>query len=334
MARYPTPRTSPRFKRSGTSSRSGIGRAVSAAVNVARAVSRIRTVTQGEDQGSNGGVTQQHDKRVQYRKKRYPKQRKRKWVKFVKKVKAVTEKGTGTQNFLFNDTHTSTAVVGSQAVTSLMMYGGSKADETVNTRGYSDINKIMNIVSPTPGVISNVSDLSRTGNLQFISAVLDVTITNVTGTILELDMYEIYFKGNKDLGSNGRTIEDCYQYLLDSQIKKGGGDTSCTSRGWTPFNCGAGASQCGFKIYKKTKFHIGAGQVITHQKRDPRSHWIGYNQAAWQKDIWGKKFSYGLLFIGKTVPGYDNAPTYVLGCTRSYNGKIYQFSGNTDQTVS
>lgn len=165
----------------------------------------------GTTRRTGGGVTQQHDTRTQYTKRSQPKYKKRKWVKFIKKVKAVTEKGVGTQNFLFNDTHNAVAGVGSQAVTSVMIYGGSLATEIVNTRGYSDINKIMNIVSPTSGLPTSVSDLARTGNLQFTSAVLDLTIKNLGTDILELDMYEIYFKGNKDLGQSlGRSIEDCY----------------------------------------------------------------------------------------------------------------------------
>lgn len=283
---------------------------------------------------SPDGVTQQHDARVQYRRKRMPRRRKSKWVKFVKKVKAVTEKGVGTQNFLFNDTTNAVAGVGSQAVTSVMLYGGSLATEIVNTRGYSDINKIMNIVSPTAGIPTSVSDLSRTGSLQFTSAVMDVTIKNLGADILELDMYEIYFKGNKDLGQSlGRTIEDCYQGVLNSQVEKGGTAQAVTSRGWTPFNCGSGSGQMGLKIYKKTKFFIGSQQVITHQKRDPKSHYIGYNQAVWQKDVWAKKFSYLTFFIGKATPGSESGPSYAVGCTRSYNGKIYQFSANTDQIV-
>lgn len=284
---------------------------------------------------TGGGVTQQHDTRTQYRKRSQPKYKKRKWVKFIKKVKAVTEKGVGTQNFLFNDTHNVSAGVGSQAVTSVMLYGGSLSTEIVNTRGYSDINKIMNIVSPSVGIPLYVSDLPRTGNLQFTSAVLDLTIKNLGTDILELDMYEIYFKGNKDLGQSlGRSIEDCYQGILDSQPNKGGTPQAVTSRGWTPFNCGAASGQMGLKIYKKTKFFIGSNQVITHQKRDPKAHWIGYNQAVWQKDVWAKKYSYLTFFIGKATPGSEAGPSYAVGCTRSYNGKIYQFSGDTDQIVT
>lgn len=297
---------------------------------------KLRYAKRNSGGGARAGVTQQHDTSVQYRKRNQPRRKKSKWVKFVKKVKAVTEKGVGTQNFLFNDTTTVTASGGNQAVTSMMLYGGSLSSEVVNTRGYSDINKIMNIVSPTAGNSANVSDLARTGNLQFVSGVLDLTIKNTSADILELDMYEIYFKGTRDLGQNlGRTIEDCYQAVLDSQTAKGGlGPQIVTSRGWTPFNCGAASPQLGLKIYKKTKFFIGGGQVITHQKRDPKSHWIGYNQSVWQKDVWAKKFSYLCMFVGKSTPGGTGECSYVVGCTRSYNAKMYQFSGDTDQLVA
>lgn len=297
---------------------------------------RTRLISSGRKTSPASGVTQQHDARVQYKKKSMPRRKKSKWIKFAKRVRAVTEKSVGTQSFLFNDT---TDVVGdgtNQAVFSCMIYGGSLANEQVNNRGYSDINKIMNIVSPTgPANPTSVSDLARTGKLQFVSAVLDITVKNLASDVLELDMYEVYFRGHKDIGQSlGRTIEDAYQGILNAQTEKGGNPMAVLSRGWTPFQCGAGVTQMGAKIYKKTKFFIGSGQVITHQKRDPKSHYIGYNQAVWQKDCWAKPYSYLVFFIGKATPGSATPVRYIVGNTRSYNAKMYQFSGNTDQIVS
>lgn len=298
---------------------------------------RVRKISSGRVSKPATGVTQQHDARVQYKRKSMPRRKKSKWIKFTKRVRAVVEKSVGTQSFLFNDT----TIVGSesssnQAVFSCMMYGGSLANEQVNNRGYSDINKIMNIVSPTgPANPTSVSDLARTGKLQFVSAVLDITVKNTASDVLELDMYEVYFRGHKDIGQSlGRTIEDAYQGILNAQTEKGGSPMSVLSRGWTPFNCGAAVTQMGAKIYKKTKFFIGSGQVITHQKRDPKSHYIGYNQAVWQKDCWAKGYSYLVFFIGKATPGSATPVSYVVGNTRSYNAKMYQFSGNTDQIVT
>lgn len=294
--------------------------------------------------GSTRGVTQQHDYATIYKKKSQPSGKRRKWIKFAKRVKAVTDKAIGTQNFLFNDSVTSAASAANQGVTSVLLYGGSLSNETTNTRGYSDINKVLDLLSPTAdgdGTSPNVHLASRNGSAAFTSAVLDMTITNTGTTTIELDMYEIRFRGNKDIGQNGgRTMEDVYQAVLNSQAMTsaagitGVNPQAITNRGWTPFNAGQTASQFGFKVMNKKKFFIGSNSCITQQLRDPKTRYVGYNQAKYQKDNWAKKYTVGYLFIHKTITGLEANSAIAIGSSRSYNVKVYQSSSNRDQTIT
>jgi len=142
-------------------------------------------------QSAGTGTTRQHDAKVQYRKKRMPYRKKKKWISHVKKVKAVLAQDDGTKTVLFNAQISSSTSSGAtrQNYQFHCLYG-CNGSASVSEIGSADLEKIF-----TNATVSAIN----TNKLMFKSAVMDMTIAN-TGTVrCELDLYHLTF--------HGRTLE-------------------------------------------------------------------------------------------------------------------------------
>jgi len=284
-------------------------------------------------QTSGLGVTQQHDRRMVYRKRRMPRRFKRRWRNFSKKVLAVSEKDLGSRtvvrNDLINISVNMAAAAATQHTRSVVgLYGCSSGSSYMN-----DINEI-----------SQDTDLGTTGKAIFKSAILDLTFRNISSRgatsvnpsiTLEVDLYEITL--SVELGQVGRASN------LIGVFNEAAGDTNTipgqltglasTDRGWSPWDYPSALSEYRIKIWKKTKYFLGENQTFTYQFRDPRRHMVDKQRMSSPGENLPGLTRY-ILLIFKPTPGYtyDGIDNYGLsiGDTRKYMYKIVQSTQDYD----
>lgn len=286
--------------------------------------------------GSSGrGVTTQYDKSSIYKRRVMRGGKKRAWKSFVRKVHAVLEKDLGTRTIVRNNVGGIVGPVANnlQGVYEVCLYGfksgNPNADLSGGGFGQDDIATIVN----------NDTSIPATGAIRFRSGVLDLTIRNATGIAttgeggvanvrprIELDIYEITASKLTSYFTLAQALQDGFGATpnIDTATQ-----LDLTVRGVTPFDCPAGLSTQGVKIWKKTKFMMAPDETITYQIRDPRSHFMTkqkINQSEIPSGYNYPKMTKTLLIIAKTVPGWQTtvpatagAPVRIqMGVTRKY----------------
>jgi len=271
--------------------------------------------------GAGQGVTSQYDAKWVYRRRRMPRRKRRRWVRAIKRHRAIDMKSLATQTVVRNDANLIGGSNGSQAVGYVELYGLNG----VPGAGYGadDIVKVLDTWLGSGGSTPNRKYI-------FGSAVLDLTFTNQgtsegeTGTV-ELDIYRCVYR-KKTLEGNPVIF---YQTSAASMGTLPGGSTlGLTSRGWTPFNCPAASEFV--KILSKKKYLLSHGQSCTYQIRDPKNRYFSsttFSQSTITDCMPG--YTQFLLFIVKHVPANEGpAPAFqcVFGVTRSYTFKVDEYA--------
>lgn len=349
------PRTRRRYGGPGSPSQTnmtfGYPNAISNALSLGGSRSYTRT-TQGRRTNSVGGVTQQHDMRRVYTKKRMPNYKKKPWKRFVKKVHAVAEKDLGSRTVLFSDSITiGNNTPGSHCCLTLGLYGLQSSQSWLND--LAQISALENVGNPT----ATAGDTTyNTTKYLFQSGVLDITIRNSTwlteqtsttfnsAATMELDVYEIvaskdFIQSGGNFGSLSTALNEGFSITSDI----GGASTgiSIQSRGATPFECSAGLGRFGIKVMKKTKYFVPGGGTITHQIRDPKRHVMMQRDMSIEQGANKPYLTKFVYLIGKVIPGFTlgtSTGTYQerieVGCTRKYLYKIEGINEDRDRYIT
>ena len=293
---------------------------------------RKRKVTSGR------GVTTQYDKARIYKKKRMPRKKRAAWKKFSKKVGHVIDKNLGTRTVVFNEIVTYTTTAGSSE-----QLNGQVALYPVRNDTYTHLNDLKALYDNYSGN----ADFDETNKLIFQSGVLDMTIQNASVDTngdqcqVEMDIYEITSKstwqeeGTTNVGLT-KVISDGFNTTGNEGTAASGG-LVLTQRGVTPFDAAQALSQFKLKIWKKTKYFLGANQTMTYQMRDPKRRvvdvlkigdWDSSNMPGWTK--W-------LLIIAKATPAVDLTTTgqvdLRVGVTRKYMYKQLDSTHDADASL-
>lgn len=251
-----------------------------AAIAAARASKKVGTfvpqmVKYEEPKNETTGIvtTGQYDTKVQYRKRRMPKYKKRRWRKFVKKVTAVQKRSLGTRTLLRNSQLTTITDAGKpQAFLSAFLYGSRGIADNSDGCGNQDLNQI---------VAAELSTLPNNLKFTVYSAILDITLTNVSGVIqdttftpsLEVDIYHVKFYKEAQFQDFGALHVSARNN--DAQLPNT--SSAATSRVWletrgaTLFDMPILIQKSGMKIWKKTKVFLPPGAQATYQIRNPRN---------------------------------------------------------------
>lgn len=281
-------------------------------------------------------MTNQYDVKTIYRKKRMPRYKKRAWKRFVYKSHSAAMKLVGTKSVVFNSqilrgwpnngnndpTTSDTAAVA--------LYGMSGTD-TVMCYGMDDVKKIANNDTQTD---------NWREKFIFGSAALDVTFHNHGTNKLEVDVYTIYCKGdhysspcldgsNNDAGTTSINIAQNPLLFFSNN--------AAATRGATPWQF-PGWLKLGYTVIKKVKHFVSAGEVFTHQMRDPRNRIMRKSTIdSSQSDFCWSGVTKLLLFQVKAVAGAlgveNNSNLYTIGATRTYSYKVFQDNGDQDNLI-
>jgi len=193
---------------------------------------------------------------------------------------------------------------------------------------------------------SGGTDYNITDRLIFQSAVLDITVANGSlnsssqAVPIELDVYEVTsnrsWQDNNDSASTNINLVNIIGRGFTDTSNEGSAATGLTlnQRGVTPFEACSALSSYGIKIWKKTKYFLGANQTMTYQMRDPKRHsWSNTVIGQWESGNMPKATRW-LLFIAKAVPGYNmdvaGRVQIHIGVTRKYMYKVNKSSRDAD----
>lgn len=326
----PTPRLTPRKVRTiPRSNPYGYGNALIPIIGslLGQRFASSGTQTTTQDRVNSGlGVTNQMDRKLIYRKKKMPYRKKKRWLKFNRKVKATELKTIGTKSVLNNDQLSSSATTNALQIITTAMYGINGASDTGSRAGHRDIFDIFD--ADTLDIQQNATTgAPEQGKVMFISAIFDLTMENTSpndtgqNTKLEVDVYEMIHK--KDTRSQGTMFDFLNDGLAITPNIGSGTGIAINDRGFTPFESPIGLRKYGITIVKKTKYFLGTGEVATLQVRDPRNHVISAERI---NDIGTamRGLTRHVFIAFKPTPGYTtgNVARLTVGVTRAYKYKV------------
>lgn len=291
----------------------------------ARSYTKSRTY---KKPSTSQGITQQHDARMVYRRKKMPYRKKKQWVKFSRKVNAVIQKAISVSSVVYSDSISSTSgtTVNQQGYQIHLLYGkkGVPAATPIDS-GTDDIWNTLRKGSAT---------LPGNQKFQFSSAVLDLTAVNTSVALQEVDLYHVVFWKETSFSSPLTALIDAEA----STPASFGTTLTLSQRGVTPFELPLWIRGTGMKILKKMKYFIEPNNAITYQIRDPRNRFINGNEVNDNSnDYCQPGWTQGVLILHRPVPGNATLPdpgyTMNVGCTRKYGVKVLQDNSVTDSYV-
>lgn len=274
------------------------------------------------------GITQQYNRSSQYRYKRMPRYKKRAYRKKVQLVNHIINKSLGTQSVVFNEgSIVETVDSVNQAASTFLMYGANGTSNNSNT-GMGDLNRIF----------QNIDSGDSPYKFRFESAILDITMTNVsTGdndlsfSKLEVDVYEVMFRQETQAVNFSSAIT--LAQANTTNINPAGIGLNILNRGVTLFELPALGSFLSYKILKKTKYFIDYGQCITYQMKDNKNYSVDRMDIRESTGFVLEKMTKGIFVIHRLVPG--NGPgargRLAYGATRAYHYVHNLLSTTNDQ---
>jgi len=277
-----------------------------------------------------GGVTQQFDKSYQYRYRRMPYAKKRKYVRKVKNFKSMQMGQLATQIFIRNDTVVGGASWPLQGFTAVHING-------INTAGDIGGDDLLALMDRTAPVISDAEPLAATrqantryGSIILDTAILDITLKNSGTTAFEMDVYHIVYTNDFQGAANLQALFSVSS--APDGISGSTSDITLFQRGATPFDFPV-ATKYGVKVLKKTKYFVPVGNTFTYQLKLRKNKAVNgafvYGTGMYRK----KGLTETLLFVGKGVPESDADSRWTIGCTRRYAYRVMANNKNFGQII-
>lgn len=324
------------------------------ALSTARAYQRYRSFTTTRNNSKRttvrAGVTGQYDSSNIYRRKRMPRRRRRRWVKFSKKVNYIINKNVAPCALVRNKVLSRSASVNQQllGVASLYSGFGTNADlsddqitllKDAALRAYGDSTKYFQAQVKVTSAVLDVTFENRSDNA-------DTPLTTVDA---EVDVYELQCVRDVMIDDPVQSDRDIYDFITNccnEQPRPTTGDTSAgavigtsldsTTIGWTPWQSSKFCKY--FKVLKKTKKYLTPGGYFTYQIRSPADKIIKGNQIDVATDGGTSsaavfplfnKHTRLLLFVTKGEPlineesvSYWAKPAFTMGVTKTFNYRV------------
>lgn len=283
---------------------------------------------------SGVGVTSQYDAKRIYRKKTMPRYKKRRWVKYVKKVRAALMKDVGSKTIVLNNEVRSDWTNTGNQIYAVSLYGAKGLSPSLIQAGHNDLEKIF---------LNDPQLNDFTAKAVFMSAVLDITLLNMSQKIgtedernlgLEVDVYELVYSRKID-ATNPRGIFTTAD-TETSLINPGQASLDLFTRGATPFDFPHALSK-GVKILSKKKYFLGKGETATYQLRIPKNYTLNNAGVLDSDNNFAVPYvTRTLLIVAKGLPGADGFVDKILHCgtTRKYMYKVIKDNIDQDNALN
>lgn len=218
-------------------------------------------------------ITSQYDVKTVYRKKRMPRRRRRRYVRFAKSVQHLNMKATALQTQLIRENKILIAPQNTTSYVAQMMYscngdGGAQGSASALSRGKTnDLNDML-----TDGTLTN----NPTALVHYQSCTMDTMLRNNGTTPVVVEAYHIVVRSDAQDTNSQRYVENIYEIGFDTPTAVNEGATGtnrtrmdATDIGSTPFNNSMFARY--FTVKKKIRIELGAGEISVLQIRDPKN---------------------------------------------------------------
>lgn len=308
-----------------------VAKVARATAGAARVVTRL--LRQDRKEGPSDAITQQHDSKLLYKRKRAPKSKRRKARrKFLSHLRLELQNAANNDNlFQVNNTGFSTTA-GLQNVLTITSGYMAAGSGVVSDQVGSWRRAMQNYLNAHPDEVSY--DMYITG----LST--DYTLVNISANTMELDVYEYILRGciKQYFGASG--IKSMFLDTEANESKLAGATSkmSLTDLGWTPFDSNDALK---FVIIKsKQRYYISAGQAISFTKDVKFRKPIKVNSIDFQNtDESSSDFSplayvtRGIMCVFKGLPNATDAASAVnlaYNAQAKYRFKVLQHSSNAN----
>lgn len=275
--------------------RAGLG-AASAAAN-AYSASRSFTNQRRNVKHAPGPITGESDYRSVYRRKPMPRRRRRRWVRFTRKVKAVAEKQVAPQFQVLRRDVISASSPDAQNATSVFTVLGSN--------GIAEADDIFDMMTSAFNMAGTTGLTGATvaGTRIHISGwMAECMINNNTTTTTYIDCY--YWRAKKDIPVSYSSINNLVQTGFAQIAQTTVGPTTPNALdiqdyGVTPFQCPLFSQAV--QVYKKTRIKLGPNGTAQLELRSGKNHYRKWSYDSAYAFLRG--VSEGIYFIHYGTPG-------------------------------
>lgn len=282
---------------------------------------------QNAGKSSNPGpITGESDWRSVYKRRPYPRGRRRKWVSFVRKTKSVIAKSLAPSFLVRTRTGPVTTVVGKQGWTGIHTilggYGGTDSTDL------SAIQALVGNFTPAAAVTLDPDRFTVSGYLA------ETQILNEGTTTVYVDCYYWRCKRNCPLTVDG--IMGAFAQDLSSQVPNfpsGGSSLDVADYGVTPFQT-QGIFPKSVQIWKKTRMKLSPGGTAQLETRSGKNYYRNREYDKYFSLIAG--VTHGIMFCQYGVPtaGGVSATSLRYLTNVNYTYRVQQVSTSTGGTTS
>jgi len=294
--------------------------------------------------GSGTPLTYDNDFKTDYVYKRMPARRRKRYVRFVKKVRSITDRSQGLKKHLFQDVNRITSANDSVGFFSSMLYTPDAQVDGMNADMGTMFRSILG-TSPYDNINNIALDSDTDKKILFESAVMDVTWKNEGSNTVIIDLY--YIRTRKTFGLTGVDASNNTHGIYELGMRKQGqvediedsvtlGSNKITPSqfGVTPFMSSLFCQT--FKILSKKRITIAPGNFVSMTLKDPRNRTVNATDTRARICMAGLTHGYFYQFYG--VPGvstlvdrYSLGTTLLVTCVKKYN--YYLPVSGKDQTA-
>lgn len=284
-------------------------------------------------------ITAESDWRGVYRRKPFPRRRRRSWVRFVRKTKAVIAKSLAPSFLVRLRQVRAQSASGKQARIVNHTVLGSASLFSESSNDLFRIHERLENLKSQPATGSTIGEFSPD---RFIVSgwMCETQLVNQGTTTVYVDCY--YWRSKRDwteIGDGefgGSNVDSLLTNLLANQktnIPLGGSSLQPDDYGVTPFQSGTFSKYV--QIYKKTRIKLGVGATAQLETRSGRNHYINWLYAQNATFLRGKTEGIYMICYGiPTNSDQTSAPVDVRGTTNvNYTYRIVQTSTETGGTT-
>lgn len=282
--------------------------------------SRTNTRTRGSKRSYPLPITGESDFRSVYKRKRYPRGRKKRWVGFVRKVKHVIHKSVAPQFNVLLRNLTVAQAAGTQACNDIFTVLGSNSAVS----HFADIAYLFERALANRIPDNALLPLTIKQNMRLVVSgwMAECCISNTGETLVYLDCY--YWRCKRNVKKEtlaltnlfAQSLADVNENMVATATETG---LSITDYGVTPFQ-GVEFAKC-INIWKKTRIKIGPGGTTQLEMRSGKDHVRNFSFDEDYSMLAG--VTEGIFFIQYGAPGVLTPQT---------SGSTLVFSTNTNYT--
>lgn len=264
-------------------------------------------------------ITGEHDSRTVYRRKRMPRRRRRQWVSFVRRTKAVIQKSLAPSFLIRLRQQTVTSLSGKQSQYSGHVALGVNSFSDTNFQDLSAIRDRVNAFAATGGPVTSW----QPDRFQVTGWMCETQITNTGAETAYIDLY--YYRTKRDVASvvGGNVfggITAAWQHGLSSlgtNAPVGGSSLDISDYGVTPFNNTYLPRFITF--YRKTRVKLGPGGVTQVETRSGKNYWVNWDAVAEKSMV--RNMTEGIYMVAYGTPNLVDtiAAPVSLSCSTNIN---------------